>query len=88
LEIGGRPDGARSLDDQVLATYVHGIFDDPDACVALLAWAGLDGALRIDCRELRERSIDRVADTIAANTDLGALFGRMLRAAKASPRSR
>ena len=30
----------------MLATYVHGIFDAPAACAALLEWAGLTGAQR------------------------------------------
>ena len=41
---GERPDGALSADGQILATYVHGLFDTPAACAALLAWAGLSDA--------------------------------------------
>jgi len=36
----GQFDGALSADGQVLATYLHGLFDDPAACQALLGWAG------------------------------------------------
>jgi adenosylcobyric acid synthase len=82
LEIAGRQDGALSTDGQILATYVHGLFDEPESCSALLAWAGLDRPQRIDYRALRERSIERLADAIAGNMDLGALFARMLRPAK------
>lgn len=71
----GRPDGARSDDDQVLATYVHGLFDDPAACGALLRWAGLRHAEGVDLDALREASIDRLADTMAAHLDLAALLG-------------
>ncbi|VWB58569.1 cobyric acid synthase [Burkholderia pseudomultivorans] len=69
-----RPDGALSADGQILATYVHGLFDAPDACAALLAWAGLDGAERIDYPALREASLERLADTFAAHLDLDALY--------------
>ncbi|MFS9531800.1 hypothetical protein Q6247_27025, partial [Klebsiella pneumoniae] len=37
----GRADGAISADGQILATYLHGLFDAPEACRALLAWAGV-----------------------------------------------
>ncbi len=77
-KLGSRVDGALSEDGQVLVTYVHGIFEAPGACSALLAWAGVDMPDRIDYRALRERSIDRLADCVAGSVDLGALFGRML----------
>ena len=69
-----RPDGARSDDGQVLATYVHGLFDEPAACGALLRWAGLRHAGGVDLDALREASIDRLADSMAAHLDLGALL--------------
>jgi adenosylcobyric acid synthase len=71
---GVRPDGAVSADGQILATYVHGLFDAPDACAALLAWAGLDGAERIDYPALREASLERLADSFAEHLDLRALY--------------
>lgn len=69
-----RPDGAVSDDDQVLATYVHGLFDDPDACGALLRWAGLARAEGVDLDSLREASIDRLAGRMAEHLDLQAMF--------------
>lgn len=60
--IDGRPEGARSSDDQILGTYLHGIFDTPGACAALLRWAGLNTDTRIDLGKLREQSLDRIAD--------------------------
>ncbi|MCO4861494.1 cobyric acid synthase [Cupriavidus sp. WGlv3] len=74
-----RPDGARSADGQVLATYVHGLFDDPAACQALLRWAGLDQAQAVDLDALREASIERLADTMAAHLDLAALLAPLQR---------
>ncbi|RQZ70715.1 cobyric acid synthase [Burkholderia sp. Bp9004] len=71
---GVRTDGARSADGQILATYVHGLFDAPDACAALLAWAGLDGAAHIDYPALREASLERLADSFAEHLDLRALY--------------
>ncbi|MDF3832485.1 cobyric acid synthase [Cupriavidus basilensis] len=71
---GERPDGAQSDDGQVLATYVHGLFDQPGACGALLRWAGLARAEGVDLAALREASLERLADTLAAHLDLAALL--------------
>ena len=70
------PDGAISADGQILATYVHGLFDTPAACAALLAWAGLSDAEAIDYPALREASLDRLADTLAEHLDLASCLRR------------
>jgi adenosylcobyric acid synthase len=70
-----RPDGAISADGQIFATYLHGLFDTPEACSAMLAWAGLADARHLDYSALREASLDRLADTLAAHLDLPKLFG-------------
>ena len=72
---GERPDGARSADGQILATYVHSLFDTPAACASLLQWAGLSDAEAVDYPALREASLDRLADTLAGHLDLARLFG-------------
>ncbi|MBQ5942869.1 cobyric acid synthase [Massilia sp. AB1] len=60
--IDGRKEGAVSQDGQVLGTYLHGLFDHPDACHTLLQWAGLRSETRVDTHVLREASLDRIAD--------------------------
>ncbi|MFZ4877253.1 cobyric acid synthase [Janthinobacterium sp. Mn2066] len=60
--IDGRPEGAVSPDGQILGSYLHGMFDTPGACSALLRWAGLDSDLTVDTAALREASLDRIAD--------------------------
>lgn len=62
FHIDGRAEGALSADGQVLGTYLHGLFDAPQACAALLAWAGLRSEHRVDTAALREASLDRIAD--------------------------
>ncbi len=57
-----RAEGAISEDGQILGTYLHGVFDDPQACANLLAWAGLHTEVRVDLAQLREASLNRVAD--------------------------
>jgi adenosylcobyric acid synthase len=69
--IEGRAEGARSADDHILGTYLHGLFDTPSACSALLRWAGLDSDVTVDTAQLREASLQRLAD--AARPLLAAL---------------
>ena len=66
----GQADGALSGDGQVLATYVHGLFDESEARSALLAWAGLERPEVMDFAAMREASIDRVADTLVQDLDM------------------
>ncbi|MDX5371245.1 MAG: cobyric acid synthase [Pseudomonadaceae bacterium] len=65
----GRSDGALSADGQVMATYLHGLFEVPAACAALLAWAGLREARQVDYHARRERDIERLADLVEAHLD-------------------
>ncbi|NMM27277.1 MAG: cobyric acid synthase [Glaciimonas sp.] len=67
INAGGqtRPEGARSTDDQIMGTYLHGLFDSPAACAALLRWAGLETDNSVDLGQLREQSLDRIADASA-----------------------
>nr|WP_315260530.1 cobyric acid synthase [uncultured Duganella sp.] len=60
--IDGRPEGALSADGQILGTYLHGLFDTPQAVSALMRWAGLDSQNTVDTSALREASLDRIAD--------------------------
>jgi adenosylcobyric acid synthase len=61
---GARDEGALSDDGQVLGTYLHGVFDAPSACQALLRWAGLDSDTLVDTAALREASLERLADAV------------------------
>lgn len=68
-------DGARSADDQVMGTYLHGLFDTPEALHALLTWAGARDLVRQDYNALREASLDRLADSFAEHLDLPRVWG-------------
>ena len=70
----GHADGAIPADGQIFATYLHGLFDAPQACCALLAWAGVGDAQTQDYAALREASLERLADTCEAHLDLAALL--------------
>lgn len=65
----GRCDGAQSADGQVLGTYLHGLFESPAACSALLRWAGLQDVQAVDYHGLRERDIERLADLVENHLD-------------------
>ncbi|MDN6870902.1 cobyric acid synthase [Pseudomonas citronellolis] len=65
----GRCDGALSADGQVMGTYLHGLFESPAACAALLRWAGLGEVVEQDYHALRERDIERLADQVEAYLD-------------------
>ncbi|MCT8861334.1 cobyric acid synthase [Shewanella xiamenensis] len=63
-------DGCLSEDGQVLGTYLHGLFDSPEACQLILRWAGLEDAQAIDINEIREQQLNRLADVLAEHLDL------------------
>ncbi|AQT11370.1 MULTISPECIES: cobyric acid synthase [Pseudomonas] len=69
----GRSDGACSADGQILGTYLHGLFETPAACSALLRWAGLEAVQEVDYHALRERDIERLADLVEHHLDTAAL---------------
>jgi adenosylcobyric acid synthase len=73
----GRTEGACSDDGQILGSYVHGLFDTPEALAALLVWAGVRDAVSVDLAARREADIERLADALEAHCDVAA----MLRAA-------
>ncbi len=73
LHLSHGQDGAISYDNQILGTYLHGLFESPQACAALLAWSGVDDVETIDYALLRTTAIDRLADSVEAHLDLAAL---------------
>jgi adenosylcobyric acid synthase len=78
LRLEHGPDGAISEDGQILATYLHGLFESREATDALLHWAGLTDASTPDYHARREADIDRLADAVEQHLDgvrLRALFG-------------
>ncbi|WP_062787200.1 cobyric acid synthase [Aquitalea pelogenes] len=66
----GRCDGAISTDGQILATYLHGVFDQPASLAALLQWAGLAVPQPLDYPAIREAHIERLADMLEQHLDL------------------
>jgi adenosylcobyric acid synthase len=67
IDLTSRYDGAVSDDNQMLGTYVHGLFETAATTAALLSWAGLKTPEITDYGALREAGIDRIADAIEAH---------------------
>jgi adenosylcobyric acid synthase len=70
LQLGHGADGAISGDGQILATYVHGLFESAAASDALLRWAGLRDPVAPDYHSRREAEIDRLTDTLEQHLDM------------------
>ncbi len=66
-------DGTISSDGQILATYLHGLFESSAATDALLRWAGLREAATPDYHARRETDIDRLADAVEQHLDMAQL---------------
>ncbi len=75
-EEGLVPEGALSDDGLILGTYIHGLFDHPEALMELLAWLGLTNAQALDINQQRELSIERLAT--ATESALSAQFLQQL----------
>ena len=60
----GELEGCLSQDQQILGTYLHGLFDTPDTCTALLNWAGATNVQVVDFEVLSEQGIELMAATV------------------------
>lgn len=63
------PEGAMSEDSAIAGTYLHGLFDHPEACEALLSWAGLHSVQVFDYRAQREAGLNQLADALQEHLD-------------------
>jgi adenosylcobyric acid synthase len=57
-------DGVISADDNVLGTYLHGLFDEPAMLAHWLRWGGLGAVEAFDYPQFREAQIERLADEV------------------------
>ncbi|MDK9688932.1 cobyric acid synthase [Halomonas sp. LC1] len=74
FDVGTHLDGAISEDGQVMGTYLHGLFDHPEACQALLTKLGLAKAGSVDYNAHREQALERLADTLEEHLDIDAIL--------------
>ncbi|TDT44428.1 adenosylcobyric acid synthase (glutamine-hydrolysing) [Halospina denitrificans] len=74
VSLDGRPDGAISQDQAVAGCYIHGVFDDAEACDILLVWAGLQNGQAItDYQQHRLAELDRLADAVTEHISVDLL---------------
>ena len=63
------PEGCRSADGQIIGTYLHGLFDTPEALESVLRWAAPQTSPRLrdpfDMKHYRLQEMDRLADGVA-----------------------
>ncbi|WP_084191023.1 cobyric acid synthase [Methylomarinum vadi] len=88
LCLQGRNDGARSGDDLVMGTYLHGLFDLPTASQAILAWAGCRRHNAIDLDALREQGINHITDALEQYFDFSRLEVMITRVTEAGEAGR
>lgn len=70
IQLPNKVDGAISDDNQIMGTYLHGLFDKTSALSSLLKWAGLTETSRFDYESLREQELDRLADEMQQHIDI------------------
>lgn len=73
MYLDGKPDGAISVNGQILATYLHGLFDSPEALQTLLEWAGLQVTQAFDINAVREQQLERLADILESSLAMDAV---------------
>ncbi|OCH13619.1 cobyric acid synthase CobQ [Aliivibrio sp. 1S165] len=69
-----RRDGTVNQEGSIFGTYLHGIFDEPEAFEAILSWAGLKETKAIDMNAIQEEAIERIAESIEESLDLSQLW--------------
>lgn len=79
VQLAKSRDGCISEDGQILATYLHGLFDEEPALQALLQWAGLSQVQSLNYQRLREESINRLAAEVEQQIDMAALLAQLQR---------
>ncbi|MGI2856346.1 cobyric acid synthase [Shewanella algae] len=71
-----RSEGLLSEDNQILGSYLHGLFDSPEACELLLAWAGMKAPQghAVDINQQRQQQLDRLADVLEQHLDFNKII--------------
>ncbi|WP_412498311.1 cobyric acid synthase [Shewanella indica] len=71
-----RSEGLLSEDNQILGSYLHGLFDSPEACELLLAWTGVTAPQghAVDINQQRQQQLDRLADVLEQHLDFNKII--------------
>lgn len=74
IQLADKVDGVISDDNQIMGTYLHGLFDQSSALSSLLKWTGLKETSDFDYETLREKELDRLADEMQQHIDIDLLL--------------
>ena len=74
IQLPDKVDGVISDDNQIIGTYLHGLFDKTSALSSLLKWAGLNKVSHFDYDALREEELDRLAEEMQQHIDIELLL--------------
>ena len=74
IQLPNKVDGVVSDDNQIIGTYLHGLFDKTSALSSLLKWAGLKETSHFDYDTLREEELDRLAEEMQQHIDIELLL--------------
>lgn len=74
----GDMEGSMSEDQQILGTYLHGVFDSTEACTALLQWAQAKSIQPVDLEALSEAGIELMAATVKQYMNMSLLEEKCL----------
>ena len=77
IQLEHHVDGVLSEDQLIFGTYLHGIFDQAEACKRITTWAGEKNIEIPDYNQIREQGIDRIADAIEEHVDMERLLSAM-----------
>jgi adenosylcobyric acid synthase len=67
-------DGALSIDNQVMGTYLHGLFDESAMLEHWLQWAGMSTIEPFNYIAFRDNQIERLADVVEAEMSLTSIL--------------
>jgi adenosylcobyric acid synthase len=67
-------DGAISNDQQIVGTYLHGLFENKTLTESILSWASGEQISGLDWQAVRESELDRLADTFEQHLDISSLL--------------
>jgi adenosylcobyric acid synthase len=67
-------EGAVSFDNQIIGTYLHGLFEQPKALESILVWAGCVGEIsEFNYQAIKDNDIERLTDALEAALDTAKL---------------
>lgn len=74
IQLADKVDGVISDDNQIMGTYLHGLFDQSSALSSLLKWTGLKETSDFNYETLREQELDRLANEMQQHIDIELLL--------------